>query len=290
MSTNKKIAIKFEGVSNDRAKPVLFYDQQFLYFLSVQNQCEYVPKFYSYGGCDGFNYLAMQICGPNIGEIQKAAWQGQLSVPTVTHLAYQMLIALSSLHKLRIVHRDLKPDNYCWGTLEDPNTIKLLDFGLSKQYKSCGKHIPMRFDKDLTGTARYVSINTHKGLEQSRRDDLEALSYVITYLFKGGKLPWIGIHVSDRNLHFKKILEKKMTVDLYMLCDNCPTEMVDFITYCRNLQFDQDPSYTYLVNLLENISYERSFSLLEVQLDWVQNPTFKMKLEKEFKRINYFRN
>ena len=70
------------------------------------------------------------------------------------------------------------------GSSSNPSKVYITDFGLSKQFITMGQHIPCKTNKDLTGTARYVSINTHNGLEQSRRDDLEALSYVIIFFYK----------------------------------------------------------------------------------------------------------
>lgn len=71
------------------------------------------------------------------------------------------------MHKKGYVHRDIKPENFVIGTEGNHHCVYLIDFGLSKQYldEVNGKHIPMSENKGLVGTARYTSINSHKGLE-----------------------------------------------------------------------------------------------------------------------------
>ena len=105
-----------------------------------------------------------------------------------------MFEIMEFIHNLGFLHRDIKPDNYCMGIGKNKDKLYLIDFGLSKRWRNRrnGKHIIFRENKKLTGTARYASVNTHLGLEQSRRDDMEAISYTLIYLIKG-KLPWQGL-------------------------------------------------------------------------------------------------
>jgi serine/threonine protein kinase len=106
-------------------------------------------------------------------------------------IADQMISRLEYMHNNNFIHRDMKPDNFLMGVGGKANTVYMIDFGLSKRYRDpkTGQHIPYRDGKSLTGTARYASVNTHIGIEQSRRDDLESVGYILLYLLKG-TLPW----------------------------------------------------------------------------------------------------
>ena len=132
------------------------------------------------------------------------------TLKTVLLLAVQMLSRLHTLHKHNIIHRDLKPENFL--TKRNSMTIIMIDFGLSQKYiGKDGKHIKFKEKVGLVGTARYMSVNSHKGHEQSRKDDLESLGYIIMY-FLTGHLPWMNFEEHDRKKKYEMIAEMKETM------------------------------------------------------------------------------
>ena len=131
--------------------------------------------------------------------------------------------------------------------------LYLIDFGLAKKYvQKEGIHISYRDDKNLTGTARYASLNTHLGIEQGRRDDLEGVANVLIYLIKG-YLPWQNLKATNKKEKYEKIMEKKLGTPLEVLCKDIPQQFRDLLVYSRNLEFEDVPDYGYLRGLFEDL-------------------------------------
>ena len=132
--------------------------------------------------------------------------------------------------------------------------MHVIDFGLAKKYRDPKTHIhiPYRENKNLTGTARYASINTHLGIEQSRRDDMESLGYVMMYFLRGN-LPWQGLKAATKRHKYEKISEKKMSTPIEILCKGYPMEFVTYFQYCRSLRFDDKPDYSYLRKMFRDL-------------------------------------
>lgn len=127
----------------------------------------------------------------------------------------------------------------------------MIDFGLAKKYRTKdGQHIPYKDNKNLTGTARYASVNTHLGIEQGRRDDIEGLIYMLIYFFKE-TLPWQNMDAKNKKEKYEKILEKKISTTPEELCFELPSQIIRILKYVRNLFFDQQPDYQYIRKQLE---------------------------------------
>ena len=86
------------------------------------------------------------------------------------------------------------------------------------------------------------------GIEQSRRDDMESLGYVLMY-FNRGSLPWQGLKAATKKQKYEKISEKKMSTPVEVLCKGFPAEFAMYLNYCRGLRFEEGPDYMYLRQL-----------------------------------------
>ena len=224
-----------------------------------------IPYIKSFGFSGEYNVLVMELMGKSLENIFENLKVRKMTVNCVAKLGIQMIEILEYIHNKHIIHRDIKPDNFVMGRNEKSKNLFLLDFGLAKKYRSSTtlKHYPMIKKKNLTGTARYASINALNGLSQSRRDDLEAVGYVLLYFLRG-KLPWQGLHVKSKEDRYHKIMEIKMKTTPNELCLGFPKEFEYYVEYCRKLEYEDDPDYTYLKNLFNNILKND----IELVYDW----------------------
>lgn len=187
------------------------------------------------------------------------------------------------------MHRDLKPENFLTGLGKKEGTIYLIDFGIAKKYidSETGKHIKQKTDKKFIGAARYASLDAHLGNEQSRRDDLESLGYIMIYMLRGF-LPWQGMEHKPGEELERAIFKKKSETTLEQLCEGLPDAFLSYMKYVKGLGFTQDPDYDYLVKLLETLQKKDGPDSI---IDWsiLKKVCFEdamNKIEDEITKIN----
>ena len=261
--TGEEVAVKIERKVDDAQ---LKYEYKIYQLLKGGPG---FPKIYGYFEENNHNILIMEKLGPSLEKIFNKN-KKQFSLLTVAMIVEQILYRLEFIHSKNIVHRDIKPDNFLIGLGNKNKTIYAIDFGLSKKFKESktGLHIPYRDGKCLLGTARYTSINTHLGVEQSRRDDIEALGYMMVYFLKG-RLPWQGMINSNPNKKYDKIKKLKIDIKLQELCNGLPEETIKFIQYARDMRFEDKPNYSYLRGLMRKIAIKNGLKMDYNRFDWL---------------------
>lgn len=262
VSTGDEVAIKLESIKC-RHPQLLYEAKLYKNFAGGAG----IPKVHWYGVEGDYNVMVIDLLGPSLEDLFSFCSR-KFSLKTVLMLADQMINRVEYVHAKNIIHRDIKPDNFLIGLGRNSSQVHIIDFGLAKKYRDSKtqQHIAYREGKALTGTARYVSVNTHLGIEQSRRDDLESIGYVLMY-FNRGSLPWQGLKANAKRAKYEKIMEKKMSTPIEVLCKHFPNEFVTYLNYCRSLRFEDRPDYTYLRRLLKDLLFRENYQY-DFVFDW----------------------
>ena len=224
-------------------------------------------KAFWFGEEGGFSILVTELLGVTLEDLLNTC-KRHFSVKTVLLLADQMVKRVEQIHTKNFIHRDIKPENFLIGIGKHCNTIYLIDFGLAKRFRdpTSGLHISFREGKDFTGTARYASVNTHIGVEQSRRDDLESLGYLFIY-FLNGNLPWQNLPAATKKEKYEKILQKKMATNPEKLCKDLPLTFATYLNYCRRMKFNERPDYVYIIKCFKELFFQQSY-FYDQMYDW----------------------
>ena len=264
-----------------------------IYTNSLQNEYQImkdinidkIPNAKFYGENNLYNILIMQLLGKSLEDIfEKILHKQKMPIHSVCNIAIQIIDILEQIHNKNYIHRDIKPSNFLFGNNSfNNNIIYLIDFGLAKKYRESNneEHYEIKKEKKLIGTARFASINAMEGLSQSRRDDLESLGYMLIYFLKG-KLPWQNFLIKNKEERYNKIKQTKKEIAINELCSNCPKEIGQYITYVKNLKFDEEPNYNYLKNLFYEI-LNKTGNKFDYLYDWDNTKTIiDVNLESDF--------
>lgn len=271
--THEPVAIKMESLNS--VHPNLPLESKIYKLISG---CVGFPGV-KHSGTDGeTNTLVIDLLGHSLEHLLSDCY-GHLSLKTVLMIADQMITRLQYLHNKSIIHRDIKPDNFTVGKGNNSKQIYLIDFGLAKRYRDLQshQHVEMKDNKPFVGTARYASISAHKGLEQSRRDDMESLAYTLIYLLKGS-LPWQNVSGNTMEERNNMIYEMKTTVPVEEICGDIPDEFKRFLVHVKNLQFEEEPAYNQYKAMFRNLFIQQEF-IYDYKYDW-EKPTSVICLDK----------
>lgn len=248
--TKEPVAIKFEDAQGSGSALQLKHEHDLLAMLGGNPQPQGFAAAFHFGKEGRFSCLVMEMLGSNLEERLESCG-GTFTPQTCVLIIDQVLRRIEYFHSFGLIHRDIKPENFMFGIDKKVHHIYLIDFGLSKRYFQEGKHCAPRDKLSLTGTARYASINAHKGLEQSRRDDLEAIGHMMM-CFLRGSLPWSGQAGKTQEEKYRKIMEKKQSTPLEELCADYPPAFMVYLKTAREMKFDQRPDYRALRKLFQD--------------------------------------
>ena len=264
-----KYSHKYYAVKLEEMKQNQFALEEESIFISYLN-CPRIPKLKTFGYSGSLIILVMELLGDSLDKLFDKFPSRKMSIRCVWNIAYQLLMIFEIIHNCNIIHRDIKPANVAIGYEGKSKFIYLLDFGLSKKYRSSKtkKHFPFVQSHKLIGNARYSSINALNGGTQSRRDDLESLGYLLLYLLLG-RLPWQG-HIShSKDDKYYKIREIKKNTTAAELCQGLPPQIQEYVEYTRKLGYETDPDYNYLKNLFLTILKNYNWDF-DYDYDWDQ--------------------
>lgn len=267
LENETNVAVKLEPIRTRH--PQLLYEAKVMKYFEGE---EGFPYIFWYGSEGDYNIMVMEQLGLSLEALFNSC-RRKFSLKTALMITHQMISRVENIHLKIFLHRDIKPDNFLVGSGKNSYLIYIIDFGLAKRYLDLksNAHIPCKTNKSLTGTARYASVNTHLGLEQSRRDDLEGILYTTLYFLKGS-LPWQGLAAKNKNEKYRKIMESKTSSTAEILCAGFPLELQTMLRYVKNLKFDEEPDYNHLKQLIMDMLITCHYEF-DYKYDWTINHT-----------------
>ena len=232
-----------------------------------------IPKILSFGKNRKYNILVETLLGKTIYEYFTKNKNANTKMKDLCMVAIQIIDRIQYIHSKNIIHQDIKPENFLVGN-PDTSIIYIIDFGLSKKYRSSrtGKHISFSKNNKFYGTMNFSSINAMKGYQMSRRDDMISIGYMLIYLING-KLPW-SILEKGKLERFRKILSIKSNTTNEELCKYLPIEFYEYMNYVKSLKFEEKPNYIYLRKLFLSV-LDKMNDKYDLKFSWIKSKNIK---------------
>lgn len=255
--TGEKVAIKLESLETKHPQLPNEYE-----IYQTLRGMEGIPEIKWFGIQGEYRVLVMELLGFNLEELFNKC-QRTFSLKTVLMLAEQLINRIAYLHSRNIIHRDIKPENFVVDYGVQTKVVRVIDFGLSLKFQEA---IPYEENQTFTGTAKFASINTHLGIQQAHRDDMESVGFILIYFIRG-KLPWSHIEATNYRQKMNYICEKIVETSVPDLCRGLPPEFQTYLEYCRGLEFEERPDYDYIKELFRNLAKENGITY-DFIFDW----------------------
>lgn len=231
-----------------------------------------IPWMVHSGRFGKFNVMVTDLLGSSLHDLLQLC-NGRFSLKTTLLLADQLITRIEFLHSRSVIHRDIKPSNFVMGVGKQKHLVHVIDFGLAKKFQDRRQHIPLRNSgRHGVGTSVFASLNTHLGIESSRRDDIESLAYTLIY-FAAGTLPWQDLPTSNQPSTWDAIYRMKLEF-LPILGVGLEPEFGMLLTYARSLAFSEKPSYEQLRALFRGLAARREIQYDGV-FDWFKHQPFQ---------------
>lgn len=243
--TCEKVAIKIEPKNknkneNEKEEKLSLLKREAQIYLCLENTKGF-SQLKWFGSDDHNSYLIMNLLGDSLQQFKIK--HEKCSSIMVKEVGIQMIHRIQFLHSKGLVHRDIKPANFLFGLNNQTHILHLIDFGFCKKYKLANdKHILFKTTSNIIGTMNFISLNVHKKIEPSRRDDIESIIYILLFLL--GEMSWEKYKV-DNIESILKIIECKQNI-LYFV----PDFLKQMLEYVRSLEFEDEPDYIFLIGLL----------------------------------------
>jgi serine/threonine protein kinase len=190
-----------------------------------------LPQVKWFGKDDEHYYMVINLLGESLQTIKNS--RGVFSLTFTLQVGIQIIQLLKSIHDCGLIHRDIKPDNFLLGLGDKAKQLHIIDFGFCKPFlKECN---PLKKTNGLIGSLMYASVCAHKCCEQSRRDDLESLGYMLLYFLKGS-LEW------QHCVSSAEVLQMKESI-------NSGVVLSEYFKIVKQLSFEERPDYNKLIEL-----------------------------------------